>query len=84
LPSYLQYARDSISGETGVIPPGERLGSAEWRAVHPTVGIQREFELIARKNEWDAAMCTLLKTRMQWDLPESNATPKEGLEVEEL
>jgi hypothetical protein len=85
LPSYLQYARDSISGETGVIPPGERLGSAEWRLAHPSIGIQEEFAIMAKKRAWDKAMGELLNTRSTWDLPpEHPATPASELEAEHL
>jgi hypothetical protein len=82
LPSYLQYARDSISGETGVIPPGERLGSAEWRLAHPSIGIQEEFAIMAKKRAWDTDMAALLNRRKTWDLPPESDALKERADAD--
>jgi hypothetical protein len=85
LPAYIQYMKAAIDGRTAEVPFEQRILSFEWRQAHPSVTIQQEFEIREKKRRWDAAMAELLNARSTWDLPpESNATPKESLEVEEL
>jgi hypothetical protein len=75
LPSYEQYVAGSVDGEREPIPPGERLGSLEWRALHPAVSDQQMFELMKRKRAWDADMAALLARRHAWDIPSGATAP---------
>jgi hypothetical protein len=66
---YERFVKNSRTGEIETIPLDERIDSAEWRRLHPSVTFEQGFEILRKKREWDLRMSQLLVERSSWDLP---------------